>query len=273
MSDKRKVGKWTRKEKEFILQNCDKMKPEEIAEAIGRNPAAVRTFINGNWMLKRPESKLTALNAEYEIQKTPMWKELQTQFSSQELEMFLYHWKRIIGQFKDVFPTEELQIVDTIKAEILMGRLLEQKRQNTIKISDLQDQITLEYGTNSPDVGLIANLERQKNFLETAQNAITTEYTNLAKRKDDLMKNMKATRDQRVKTLEGSRNNIVEWIKEILQDPDKRSRLGRDMEKMRLATDVEVVRISDYIQYEDLTLDRPLLIPELLEEEETIVEE
>jgi predicted transcriptional regulator len=269
----RKVGKWTRKEKEFMLQNSDKMTVDEISEAIGRNPRAIRTYINGNLTLRRPEAALSALHAEYEIQKTPVWKELQDQFSAHELDMFIYHWKRILGQFKDdVFPTEELQIVDTIKAEILMSRILSQKNRNDAKIRDLEDQIQLENNLEGPDLVKIANLERQKNFLESAQSSISKEYTDMAKRKDDLMKQMKATRDQRIKNLESSRNNIVEWMKDVLQDVDKRTRLGREMEKLRLATDVEVQRISDYITYEDLIPDRPFLIPELLEKEEIVDE-
>lgn len=270
----KKVGKWTRKDKEFILANADKLTVEQIAEAIGRNPSAIRTYINGNLTLRRPESKMAALQAEYEIQKTPIWRELQQQFSPAELDMFLYHWKRILGQFRDdVFPTEEIQIVDTIKAELLMSRSLEAKRKNEVEISSLIDDIQIEMGQENPDTDRISALERQRAFKESAASAIDRQYTEMAKRKDTLMKDMKATREQRVKNLESSKTNIVSWIKDILQDVDRRTKLGRDMEKMRLATDVEVERISDYFKYEDNSVDRPFLTPEILEKEDFIIEE
>jgi hypothetical protein len=44
------------------------------------------------------------------------WREIQKQFDENEQELFLYHWSRIISQFRDdVLPTEELQVIDAIK--------------------------------------------------------------------------------------------------------------------------------------------------------------
>jgi hypothetical protein len=53
--------------------------------------------------------------------------------------MFLYHWGRIISQFKDdVLPTEELQIIDTIKLDILMNRILRTQYETNKTISELE---------------------------------------------------------------------------------------------------------------------------------------
>jgi hypothetical protein len=40
------------------------------------------------------------------------------------------------------------------------------------------------------------------------------------------------------------------------------------MEKMRLATEAEKERLSDYIQYEDGIVDQPFLTPETTKEKE-----
>ena len=45
--------------------------------------------------------------------------------------MFEFHFKKMWSQFKDdVFHTEEMQIIDTIKLEILMNRILKSQRDN-----------------------------------------------------------------------------------------------------------------------------------------------
>ena len=67
--------------------------------------------------------------AQYDLTFRPYWVELQQQFTDDELKLFQYHWARIISQFKDdIIPTEELQVVDLIKLELLMNRALKHNK-------------------------------------------------------------------------------------------------------------------------------------------------
>ena len=53
--------------------------------------------------------------AEYDLKNRLYWKDLTQQFSPEELEMILFHWGRMISQFRDdVLPTGELQVLDAI---------------------------------------------------------------------------------------------------------------------------------------------------------------
>jgi len=81
-------------------------------------------------------------------------------------------------------------------------------------------------------------------------------------RKNSLLGNMKATRDARIKHLESNKNNFLSIIRKIVEDKPFRTRLGIDMEKMRLASEVEYRRLSEYHSYEDGIVDQPILTPE-----------
>ncbi len=60
---------------------------------------------------------------------------------------------------------------------------------------------------------------------------------------------MKATREQRVKRLEDSKQNFTSWMAYLVTNPDVASSYGLEMEKMRLAMEKEekiaLFRIAD----------------------------
>jgi len=77
-----------------------------------------------------------------EFKNTPAWKEIVSQFDSKEIELFLYHWEKIMNQFKDdVLDTEAMQIVDMVKLEVLMNRLLTKQESTKRGIETLQSEV------------------------------------------------------------------------------------------------------------------------------------
>ena len=82
----------------------------ELATHLDRDPTSVESYVKekiGNTTLDDRE-----IEALHDLQNRPFWKDLQKQFSEEELQSLLYHWSRIITQFRDdVLPTEELQII------------------------------------------------------------------------------------------------------------------------------------------------------------------
>ena len=263
---KNKAGPWSKREKQFIAEKCSMMTAKEISQQLQRNEEAVANYIQLNHASAFTE---TARSAEYDIKKSPVWKDLERQFSKEELNMFLFHWGRIISQFRDdVFPTEEIQVVDTIKLEILMNRVLSQQQKCIDDIKSLESQLLDEKIKDDPDIAVIANAERQIGVLRAAQETLNSDFRDMLNRKNGILKEMKATRDARIKHLESNKNNFLAIIRRIVEDKDFRLRLGRDMEKMRLATEVEYKRLSEYHQYMDGMVDQPLLTPENIIEEE-----
>lgn len=255
-----KRGPWSGEERTFIEDNIGKLTPKQMAEQLRRDEAAIERYIKDN--LYGGQYKI-ARRAEKELQGTIVWKDIQKQFTEEEQGMFLYHWGRIVSQFKDdVFPTEEMQIIDTIKLDILMNRILHTQHETEKSIRELETQMASEI-----DMDKISNLNRQLGILRGAFASMDDTYRELLKQKGSILTAMKATRDARIKNVENSRQNFTSWMRQLIEDKELRKSLGLEMEKMRIATNLELARLSQYHQYEDKTLDRPILNSETVKDD------
>ena len=202
-----------------------------------------------------------------ELKAKPYFRELKHQFTDDELEMFEFHFKKMWSQFKDdVFHTEEMQIIDTIKLEILMNRILKSQQDNQVEISEYERFVQQEKAVDKDqrDMDHIMQLERQIAVLRASQETLSKDYKDLQARKATMLKDLKGTREQRIKAIEDSKQTFASLVKQIATDSDFRTRIGLDMEKMRLAAEKEKERLSEYHEYEDGTVDQPFLTPETL---------
>jgi len=109
------------------------------------------------------------------------------------------------------------------------------------------------------DRDYISSLERQIAMLRAAQETLSKDYKDLQGRKATMLKDLKGTREQRIKAIEDSKLTFASLVKKIASDPTFRTQIGIDMEKMRLATQAEKERLSEYIKYEDGQVDQPFL--------------
>lgn len=240
----------------------------DIATHLDRDPASVESYVKdkiGNTTLDDRE-----IEALHDLQNRPFWKDLEKQFSEEELQSLLYHWGRIITQFRDdVLPTEELQIIDAIKLEILMNRALIGQQDNMRSIDEFQDAVTVEKNKDLElqDKDYIYNLERQIAVCRAAQDSLTRDYKDLQTKKAAMLKDLKATREQRIKRLEDSKQTFIGWVRNLMSNPDTRREMGIEMEKMRLAMKQEEKRLSEYHQYEDGGIDQPFLTPDTVKDD------
>jgi len=259
-----KTGRLSKAEWHYIEENADTMSPEEIAANLDGEVEPVIKYLKRIGKTANKAQALT-VQAEYDIKSRPYWKELKLQFSEDELELFLYHWKQIVAQLrKDVLATEELQIVDTIKLEVLMNRALREQQQSMNTVRELQVEIDKEKEKPSErqDKELIFSMERQIASLRAAKEALSREYKDLQTKKSGMYKDLKATREQRIQKLENTKSTMAGLIEKVLRDPDFFEEQGKYIEKMRMAMENEKDRLSDYHQYEDGTVDQPLLTPD-----------
>tara|TARA_A100001201_G_scaffold30648_1_gene33212 strand:- start:399 stop:1196 length:798 start_codon:yes stop_codon:yes gene_type:complete len=263
-----KKGRFTKTEQEFIRNNHREMSNLEIATHLDRDPVSVQSYIKekiGNNTLDDRE-----IEALHDLQSRPFWKDLEKQFNEEELQSLLYHWSRIITQFRDdVLPTEELQIIDAIKLEILMNRALIGQQTNMRSISEYEELVTVEKSKSLEvqDKDYIYNLERQIAVCRAAQDSLTREYKDLQTKKASMLKDLKATREQRIKRLEDSKQTFIGWVRNLMSNPETRQQLGTDMEKMRLAMEAEKKRLSEYHKYEDGNIDQPFLTPDTVKDD------
>lgn len=260
-----KRGRLSNDEARYITDNAKDISVEEIAANLERDPTTIENFIKKNLKIGLSEFEQAA----YDLEDRPYWIELRQQFSQEELELFKYHWGRIISQFKDdVFPTEELQVVDVIKLELLMNRGLKQNKSNIDQITAFEELVRTERATDpdQQDRDYILNLERQIASLRAAQESLNRDYRDLQTKKSAMLKEMKGTREQRIKRLEDSKQSFVGWVTHLMQNPTLTQQYGLEMEKMRLAMEKEKGRLSNFHQYEDGQVDQPFLTPDTVKD-------
>ena len=254
-------GRISKEEERTIAKLLDSLTPEDIAHKLDRDVESVIDFIKRKFRVGVTNEEAAA----FSLEDRPYWLELQNQFTNDELELFKYHWSRIIAQFKDdVFPTEELQVVDVIKLELLMNRCLKSNKDN-IEQMNIYDKLLKEeraYDRDQQDQDSIINLERQMASLRAAQESLNKDYRELQAKKASMLREMKGTREQRIKRLEDSRQSFTSWVASLMQDPVKIKQYGIEMEKMKLAMKKEEERLGQFHKYEDGLVDQPFLTPD-----------
>ena len=92
------------------------------------------------------------------------------------------------------------------------------------------------------------------------------DYRELQTKKNSMLKEMKATREQRVKRLEDSKQNFVSWLAYLVSNPDVANKYGEEMEKMRMAMNKERERLAKFHKYTDEMVDQPFLTPDTVED-------
>ena len=105
----------------------------------------------------------------------------------------------------------------------------------------------------------IFNYERQISSLNAAMDSLGKDYRDLQDKKNKMLKDMKATREQRIKKFEDKNQTYKGWITYLISNPEKISAFGKSMEKRRLAMNKERDRLSKYHKYEDGMVDQPFL--------------
>ena len=263
-----KKGRFSKEEQSYIKANYKDVSMEQMAKELDRDPGSVESYVNSK--LGKTALDAREIEAYYDLKARPYWADLKDQFSERELAILIYHWGRIIGQFRDdVLPTEELQVLDAIKLEVLMNRALTEQQSNMRDVGRFEELATEEKrkGLEVQDKDYIYTLERQIAVCRAAQESLTREYRDLQSKKSTMLKDLKATREQRIKRLEDSKQTFIGWVRNLMSNPEARREMGVEMEKMRLATEIEAERLSEYHQYEDGMIDQPFLTPDSVKED------
>ncbi len=149
-----------------------------------------------------------------------------------------------------------------------MNRCLKSNKQNIDQLNTYSTMISDERSRDKDqqDTDYIINLERQSASLRASQESLNRDYRELQAKKGSMLKEMKGTREQRIKRLEDSKASFVSWIGSLMQDPELVKRYGIQMEKMKLSMKKEEERLSHYHKYEDGTVDQPFLTPDTVKD-------
>ena len=264
----RKRGKLSNGEMNYISQNCFDLSVEEMANHLNRTVAPVQKFIDKENLKARDmtddEHLLVHLRGRY------YFKELGKQLDGPEIIFFEHQWIDYFKQFnEDVTHTEEMQILEVIRTEVLINRGMEDRQQAVKNIERLNRLIEDEM--NKPeamqDTQAIASFQTQLGAAFASKSAYINEHEKLLTKKERLLKDLKGTREQRKRRSEDAKTNFSAWLKQ-LDDIEVRKREGLDMEINRIAANKAVEEMSEYHKYEDGVLDQPFLNADTVKDEE-----
>lgn len=264
----KKRGQLSLDEEQFIRENINILSIEEIANNLNRNIDPIKRYID--------EEQLYSLDdkSENEILKRKLhsktfWNEVQRQFDQDtgELTYFEDTWVSLIKQFReDVLPAEEMQIKQFITIDILINRSMKERKRHIAETEKLQKLVDKEYekSEDQRDIPKLANLESQLSFARNSIASYTNEYTKLLNEQQKISKDLKATREQRIKRIEDGKSSWVGLIR-MLEDEQIREKEGKEMVILSLATDKAKQKLYEYHEFADHKIDSPVLSPEALD--------
>jgi uncharacterized protein Smg (DUF494 family) len=146
---------------------------------------------------------------------------------------------------------------------------MKERKRHISDTEKLQDEVDKEYrlSEDARDAAKLANLETQLSFARNSIANYTNEYTKLLNEQQKISKDLKATREQRIKRIEDGKSSWIGLIR-MLEDEEIREKEGREMEIMAMAVDKNKKLLAEYHNYADDTVDSPLLTPETIVEKD-----
>ena len=266
ISKPKKRGQLSLEEEQFIKDHVSSSSPEIIAASLNRNVSPItRYIVEAKLLVDESEKKQDEILKQKLYSKT-FWNEIKRQFDedSGELDYFENTWVNLIKQFReDVLPAEELQLKQFITIDILINRSMKERKRHISETEKLQKEVDKEYDKpeDSRDIPRLINLETQLSFARNSISSYTNEYTKLLGEQQKISKDLKATREQRIKRIEDGKSSWVGLLR-MLEDEILREREGREIEIIALATQKAKDDLSTLHQYQDGKLDLPFLTPE-----------
>lgn len=262
----KKRGQLSLEEEKYIRENIQTLTTEQIAENLNRNVAPIKRYISESKNLLPSSQAAEDDLLKQKLYGKTFWQEIKKQFDEEsgELEYFENVWINLIRQFReDVLPAEELQIKQFITIDILINRSMKERKRHISETEKLQRLVDAEYdkAEDQRDIPRLANLETQLSFARNSIANYTNEYTKLLGEQQKISKDLKATREQRIKRIEDGKSSWVGLIR-MLEDEQVREKEGREMEILRLATNKAKDQLMQYHEYQDNKLDTPFLTPE-----------
>ena len=265
----KKRGQLSLDEEAYIEQNIQNMSIEQIASNLNRNTDPIKRYIDEKQLYTSQADKNDYTILKNKLHSKTFWNEIKRQFDDDtgELAYFEDTWIGLIKQFReDVLPAEELQIKQFITIDILINRSMKERKRHIAETDKLQKLVDAEYekSEDQRDIPRLANLETQLSFARNSIANYTNEYTKLLNEQQKISKDLKATREQRIKRIEDGKSSWVGLIR-MLEDEEIREKEGREMEILSIATQKSKDKLYEYHAYQDNIVDKPFLNSESVE--------
>jgi len=265
----KKRGQLSLDEEKFIRENINSLSIENMANQLNRSEAPVKRYIDENSLLVSDDEKQDYNLLKHKLHSKTFWQEIRRQFDEDtgELAYFEDTWVGLIRQFReDVLPAEELQIKQFITIDILINRSMKERKRHISETEKLQKLVDKEYekSEDQRDIPRLSSLETQLSFARNSIANYTNEYTKLLNEQQKISKDLKATREQRIKRIEDGKSSWTGLIR-MLEDEELREKEGKEMAILNMAANKTFHKMSDYHSYQDGVVDKPFLTPDTVE--------
>ena len=257
-----KTGRLSKDEIAFIDENLSILTDQQIADKLDRSidaitqRRAVAPQKNANDEL---QSYISQLHSKH------FWSTVKRSLLSDEIETFENSWASLYSQFfnQGVTATDEIMMKDVIIEDILLHRALEQKKNILEEIRENEKLLAeeREKDMDDRDADFMTNTLRTIVQLRGTSEAYTKEINEIKKTKDGKFKDLKATRNERLKTVEESGKNIFALIK-LLDEQKMRETEGRMTGLVYEASKTKEGQMKQNMVFADGEADKPWLTPE-----------
>lgn len=263
-------GPLSKLEKRQIEELLLTTEDHEIARAIRRPLVQVQNY-KKLYLSNAPIANVRRSEAEdlrRELHCHSSWQSIQKQFSGEELLFFENDYVEYRTQFKDMTPTELKQLQQLITLDVFMQRHNIDRIQNQEEVDRLSKLLKKEYAKpeNLVDQQMILTMETQIQASRAASVSRTREYKDLLEKHQGILKDLKGTREQRIKNLD-QEGKFINILKE-LEIAERRKGVSEISGLMDLAVERERARLAAPFQYADNIVDQPILNYETLQPEE-----
>lgn len=250
-------------EMDFIQENAETMDVTDISKSIGKSITTIRKYAYKENLQIREKGENTRF---YKIRRflrsRQYWKDIQKQFSSDEIKVFENTWISLYMQFdEDVMPMEELQMNKHITLIILRNRYLQKMFNFERRALSMQKLLEEEYNKSieNRDLDEIKKLENILDKCQLNQLELNKQINTLLDKQKETEKQLKISRDQRIKGVLDSTQNWTSVLRLLNDSVEIRDQVGRHIEIMRAAQENEKFRLFSYHSFIDKSTDRIIL--------------
>lgn len=267
---KRKRGPFSRADVRAITEAIGKGEDvAAIAKRLHRTEETIQAWVEIN-LDRKPVSGADGRGEILKaLRQTRAWHQLREEFDFQEVLVFEEKFVDLVSQFReDVTPTEQTQVFHLIKVELLMSRVLVERKHCRELAERYEKIINKRLKAAAPDGDLakvpvaekdiLGDFERRIEQARAKEQSRAPEYAKLEEKHQSIIKDLKATRDQRLSRIESGKDTFLGLLRK-LSNEDERKRESRQMELMRLAGEREASRLASPTTYADGAVDLPIL--------------
>lgn len=256
------AGRPSKSELDYIRQFGHLKTDEEMAEILNK-PVKLIQKLRKKLVVGKTEEEQEEFELISALHTRKYWAKIKEELSgAEEQHVFESHWVNLLRQFsKDVLYSEEIQIIELIRFELISNKVIRENKESEKLIADLEQDILLERQKDRPDKQLISALADRLDNLRKSKGIFLKQLLELSDKKQKLYQELKATRDQRIKQFTDDGYTFPKLVK-LLHDEQAKDRQGRMLGLMKKAMDNEYAKLTAPHKYEDNKIDIPILTPE-----------